>query len=182
MSDDALEKYGMRAYTKEAAQRSYDDILLSKYGFKYKQYGMDRALAWCSPLKDGNSAIVFKNSRYDEAEARQQQAKETTGIRHNVSMSFEGTTYHELGHAVSNMIFQRNNYGRETYGLDVSMELKKLKEGHSVEKEISFYATTNDAELIAECFDAHYTGQNIPLAESIYNYVVSVYNKNKGVK
>lgn len=178
-SPNSLQENGQIFYSKDAAIRNYNERLLHKFGMPANTYSKRGTLGYCKPLEDGESYIILNNINKQTIENSGR--RNSKGERGNVAITFKGVAAHELGHSIANTIFEQGGFGSYySYSRDIHDELQNICKGHNVRKEMSVYALTSDAELIAEAFCSHYENETNPLAEDIYNYVKTRYNKKWG--
>lgn len=178
-STDSLQKYGQVYYTKEGATHAFNERLLQKFGKPISTYQRSSTVGYSMPMGNDESYVVLNNMTRSTIEHSGKRNED--GERGNVALSFKGVAAHELGHSIANTIFQSGGVmSYYSYDRNIHEQLVKLCEGHNVQKEISTYARTNDAELIAESFCSHYEQENNPLAEKIYSYVKDLYDKKWG--
>lgn len=137
----------------------------------------------------------------------QEQKEQEYAENFKSSNKSNGTFFHEMGHAIHDMVTSMNKDLTEKasempdnrYENFVSI-IKPLRQariefenkiielkGKNYNKDenrynISRYGATNSNEFIAECFSAHYTGMNNQLADETVEEVRKYYNKLKEIR
>lgn len=128
----------------------------------------------CGQAGGDKSWIQLKNTRYLQHQKDNEEYMARHGYPKNIGTSFGATTYHELGHAICNMVLGSGMFGeyKDTVTMD---KVREIRRKHN--KTISLYAGTNNAEYIAECFASHYIDGTNEQANEVFNLILGKYRE-----
>lgn len=171
-----LKEWNNREFTTEQAEGMFKSTWLQEntHTSKGKFWGC------CGSVRNDTtkSWVQLRNTKYAKYKADNEAQILSKGYPYNIGASFGATTYHELGHAVSNFLFGGRAYFDSYADSNAIRDIENIKRKY--DKPISSYGRTSTSEYIAECFASHYTDGTNQQAEEVFNYIKNKYDSMGG--